>query len=41
MNNLYGGCMMQYLPTSEFEWVDKVDVMKVADDADYGYVLSI
>ena len=34
--------MSQSLPVSDFEWADvDIDVMQVADDAEYGYILEV
>ena len=46
VNNLYGTAMRDELPCGEFEWVDEeelaiLDVMKVEDSADVGYVLEV
>ncbi|XP_044005500.1 uncharacterized protein LOC122850414 [Aphidius gifuensis] len=43
INNLYGHSMMNYLPYAGFEWDDNknIDVFKIADDSDVGYILEV
>ncbi|XP_044019812.1 uncharacterized protein LOC122860176 [Aphidius gifuensis] len=43
INNLYGHSMMNYLPYAGFEWYDdkNIDVFKIADDSDIGYILEV
>ena len=41
-NNLYGQAMVQYLPISDFKWLNEremqtFDVMTVDDEAEIGY----
>ena len=41
-NNLYGWAMSQYLPTSNFKWVeDDIDINKISDENDKGYILEV
>ena len=43
-NNLYGWTMSEYLPYSEFEWlenVDSFDVMSINEKGDVGYILEV
>ena len=45
-NNLYGETMSQYLPVGDFKWVSEkdvqtLDVMRVDDEADIGYMLEV
>lgn len=45
-NNLYGWAMSQYLPTSNFKWLDaeqleQFDVDSIDDEHDTGYILEV
>ena len=45
-NNLYGWAMSESLPQSDFEWlsreeIDKLDIMNLPADGEYGYVLEV
>ena len=44
-NNLYGGAMCEYLPTSNFEWNNdewtKEKILQLEDDGDIGYLFSV
>ena len=45
-NNLYGYGMSQYLPTGNFEWLNKKDIDKLnldnySDESDKGLILEI
>ncbi|XP_054283625.1 uncharacterized protein LOC129000686 [Macrosteles quadrilineatus] len=43
-NNLYGWAMCQHMPYAEFKWVEDahlIDVTKVPDDSDIGYILEV
>ena len=43
-NNLYGWSVREYLPYSEFEWlenVDELDIMSINDKSDVGYILEV
>ena len=45
-NNLYGYVMSQYLPYSEFKWlnkkeIDRFDVDSVGENSSIGYILEI
>ena len=43
-NNLYRWAMSEYLPYSEFEWlenIDKLDVMSINAESDVGYILEV
>ena len=45
-NNLYGQAMVQYLPISDFKWLNEremqtFDVMTVDDEAEIGYILEV
>ena len=43
-NNLYGWSMGEYLPYREFEWlkiVDELDIMKINEKNDAGYILEV
>lgn len=45
-NNLYGIAMMEYLPHSNFEWIDPScellkEILDTASDSDVGYVLEV
>jgi len=46
VNNLYGWAMNQYLPTSEFEWID-IDILKninwksIDTESDFGFILEV
>lgn len=43
-NNLYGWAMSQPMPYAHFKWVDdpnRIDVTKVSDDAETGYILEV
>ncbi|XP_060861776.1 uncharacterized protein LOC132938774 [Metopolophium dirhodum] len=41
--NLYGKSMLTELPFKDFEWVDdlNIDVTKIADDSEVGYILDV
>lgn len=44
--NLYGYAMMKKMPVSEFrflraEEIEKLDVLSISDDADFGYILEV
>ncbi|XP_050062931.1 uncharacterized protein LOC126552279 [Aphis gossypii] len=41
--NLYGKSMLTELPFKDFEWVDdlNIDVTKIADDSEVGYILEV
>ncbi|XP_050059716.1 uncharacterized protein LOC126551002 [Aphis gossypii] len=41
--NLYGKSMLTELPFKDFEWVDdfNIDVTKIADDSEVGYILQV
>jgi len=46
MNNLYGTAMVDSLPERDFEWLTEeqiatLDVTKIADDSDTGYILEV
>jgi len=44
VNNLYGWAMCQPLPYADFRWVENIasfDVMSVASDSAFGYVLEV
>ena len=46
-NNLYGYCMMSYLPVGDFEWEESYDneliqtILELAEDSDEGYILEV
>ena len=45
-NNLYGWAMSQYLPYSEFKWlnekeIDKFDITLIAQNSLDGYILEV
>ena len=43
-NNLYGWAMSQYLPTSEFKWLDNpenINVTEISDDSEHGAILEV
>ena len=45
-NNLYGWAMSQYLPYSEFKWlnekeIDKFDVKSIGKNSPIGYILEV
>ena len=45
-NNLYGWAMSQYLPSSNFKWlnreqIEQLDVGNIDDDSDTGYILEV
>ncbi|KAE9523737.1 hypothetical protein AGLY_015878 [Aphis glycines] len=41
--NLYGKSMLTELPFKDFEWIDdlNIDVTKIADDSEVGYILEV
>lgn len=46
MNNLYGGAMVEALPTNDFQWlsdeeISDLEVMSVEKDAKTGYILEV
>jgi len=40
-NNLYGWAMSKYLPTGGFKWVSDIDVTKISDENEKGYILEV
>ena len=45
-NNLYGWAMSQYLPYSEFKWlnkkqIDRFDVYSTGENSSIGYILEV
>lgn len=41
MNNLYVKVQEHFLPLKGFKWCRPVDILNVADDAKYGYILEV
>ena len=46
MNNLYGCAMRQYLPISNFKWIENIDkieqkLMNIKNNSSTGYVLEV
>lgn len=44
VNNLYGWAMTQFLPHSDFDWIDIKNietVLETADDAHHGYIIEV
>ena len=44
--NLYGHSMSQFLPISDFQWMDRkeiecLNIKKISKDAEYGYVFEV
>ena len=45
-NNLYGYAMSQYLPLTDFTWLDQAEISKIdwlaqEDEQEYGYILCV
>lgn len=43
-NNLYGWAMSQYLPTSNFKWIEDkecLDLNAIDDESEYGAIVEV